>query len=378
MASRSDKLRILEICFSNGKGGLELYMANIGQYLAERGHQASYGAKADSFLYEKLSMREAQLFPLIPNRRYLDFGLANKIAAVIRENKIDIIHAHQSADLSTLILSRNKAGRGKLVFTQQMESSRTKKDLFHRWVYGNLDALIAITDRIKNQAEENTPLPPQKIHRLYYGIDLKRFRPDPRQRDSSRKKFGISSEEVAIGMVGRLEEGKGQHILLQAIGRLEAQLPRIKVLLIGSETVGQSGYENRLKQLAKELGIGQRVIFTGFQEDVPAVSAALDITVLATKKETFGLSLIETMAQEIAPIGTAAGGVPEIIDDDMNGLLVPSFDIDALANALQKLISDPALRKRFGDRARKTVQEKFNLEDHLAGLEKIFFGVINR
>ncbi|MEJ2633739.1 MAG: glycosyltransferase family 4 protein [Calditrichia bacterium] len=378
MASQSDKLRILEICFSNGKGGLELYMANIGQYLAERGHQVWYGAKADSFLYEKLSTREVSLFPMTPKRRYLDFKIANKIAATIRENKIDIIHAHQSADLSTLILSRNKAGRGKLVFTQQMESSRTKKDLFHRWVYGNLDALIAITDRIKNQAEKNTPLPPQKIHRLYYGIDLKRFKPDPRQRDSSRKKFGISSEEVAIGMVGRLEEGKGQHILLQGMGRLQEQLPRVKVLLIGSETVGQRGYESRLKRLAEELGIGQRVIFTGFQEDVPAVSAALDITVLATKKETFGLSLIETMAQEIAPIGTAAGGVPEIIEDDMNGLLVPSFDIDALANALQKLINDPALRKRLGVRARKTVQEKFNLENHLAGLEKIFFDVINR
>ncbi len=374
---RADKkLRVLEICFSGSRGGLEMYMANVSRWLHERGHDVVTVAPRGSYLEEKLAASELPFFAVAPGRRYLDFRCADQVAGIIAEHEIDIIHAHQSRDLSTLIVAKKKAGRGKIVFTQQMESARKKKDLFHRWVYGNLDGLIAITDRIRSQVRQNTTLPSNRLDRLYYGIDIDRFKPDARQYRLSRERFAIRENEIAVGIVGRLEEGKGQHILLKAFSGLREDLPPVKVMIIGSETAGQSGYENHLRQMVKDYGSEDRVIFTGFQEDVPSVSAALDVVVLATRKETFGLSLIECMAQEIAPLATNAGGVPEIIMNGENGLLVEPFNPLALQKALERLIGDAAYRKRLAASARRTVEEKFNLSQHLTGLEKIFSHVI--
>ncbi len=377
MSSEQKTLRILEVCFSQSGGGLELYMANISDQLRRVGHRVWSMAPPGSFLETRLRRQQLDYLPLQPRLGYLDVFTARRLAAWLRSKEVDILHAHQSRDLSTLILAKKLAGRGKVVFTQQMESSRKKKDPFHHWVYRNLNGLIAITERIKRQVEENTPLPPERAFRLYYGIDLERFRPNPPQRQRTRRQYGIAPDELVVGIVGRLEEGKGQHLLLQAVARLKELLPRLRVMIIGGETIGQSGYLDYLQRLSRELQLEKRVIFTGFQEDVPAVAAALDIVVLATKKETFGLSLIECMAQEIAPIGTDAGGVPEIIQDGENGLLVPPLNPDALAAALERLILDEALRRRLAQQARRTVEARFDLRCHLEGLEKIFYHVLN-
>ncbi len=365
-------LNILELCFSHSMGGLELYMVNLSRYLSERGHSVTAVAPADSYIARKIQQNHLPIKTINQKFRYLDFISALRLAKMIKQNQIQIIHVHQSRDLSTAILAKKLARRAKVVFTQQMESRRRKKDPFHRWVYENLDVLIAITRRIAIQAKQYTPIAPEKIHQLYYGIDLRKFFPSQILRESWREHYGIQANEVAIGMVGRLEPGKGQHIFLQAAARVHKKLPNLKFIIIGAETVGQSGYQDYLKALVRELRIKHKVIFTGFVENVHELNNMLDIVVLATKKETFGLSLIEAMAVGAVPIGTNAGGVPEIIEHNKNGLLIPPEDIDALAKAIFKLAGDAQKRQRFARAARRTVEKKFNLEKHIEGLEKIF------
>jgi glycosyltransferase involved in cell wall biosynthesis len=371
-------MRILEVCFSHSLGGLELYLIKISNYLMDRGHEVYIIAPPESEIQRRLTKYHLKSIPLRPRFRYLDLNIARKIGKFVREKNIDIIHAHQSSDLSTLVLSKKFAGRAALIFTQQMESSRKKKDFFHHWIYNNLDGLIVITERIKGQVSRNTHLPPDRLFHLYYGIDLKVFSPNFPQRERARKQFGIFPDDICIGIVGRLEEGKGQHILLYALDQLKEVLPKIKVMIIGTETVGKSGFFSDLKNLVKDLNLSEQVIFTGFQENVQSVSAALDVVVMASRKETFGLSLIECMAQEIVPIATDAGGVPEIVKHGENGILVAPFDIPALSDAIRMMVLDEPLRRKLAYAARQTVLEKFNLSDHLLGLEEIFRGCIKR
>jgi len=372
LSSTTRPLNILELCFSRSVGGLELYMANISRYLKERGHRVIAVASVGSYIADRIGQSGLILNEMDPKVRYLDVITALRLAAVIRKYQIEIIHVHQSADLSTAILAAKFARRGRTFFTQQMESRRRKKDPFHRWIYRNLDGLIAITQRIAIQARQYTPIADRKIHQLYYGIDLRKFFPSQILRESWREHYGIQSNEVAIGMVGRLEHGKGQHIFLRAAAKVQKKLPDLKFVIIGAETVGQTGYEAYLKSLVRELQIKHKVIFTGFVENVHELNNMLDVIVLATKKETFGLSLIEAMAVGAVPIGTNAGGVPEIIEHNKNGFLVPPEDADELAKAMFKLAGDPGKRERFARAARRTVEEKFNLEKHIEGLEKIF------
>lgn len=368
---------ILEICFSQSAGGLELYMANISKYLFERGHRVLAVVPPSSFLHQRLRNQEMNLLAMAPRWRYMDFLTALQLARIIKRNSIHLLHVHQSADLSTAILAKKIAGRSKVIFTQQMESARKKKDVFHRWVYGNLDVLIGITRRICIQVKNNTPLPPERIFQLYYGINLRRFFPSKILRETWRQHFGIAPDEVVIGMVGRLEKGKGQDIFLQAAAEVTKKLPNLRFVLIGGETVGQTGYLSFLKSLAENLGIASKVTFTGFVENVHELTNMLDVIVLASKKETFGLSLIEAMATGAVPIGSNAGGVPEIIEHNQNGLLVPPQDPGALAKAMFRLAGDPARRKRLAQAARETVVKKFNLEMHLENLETIFSTVLN-
>ncbi|GAB4334932.1 MAG: glycosyltransferase family 4 protein [Calditrichia bacterium] len=365
-------MNILEICFSRSGGGLELYMANIARYLMLRGHHILSVAPKDSFLHRQLNRRDVPFLPLSARFRYADVFTARKVAKIIRERKIDIVHAHQSADLSTLLLSVKIAGRGRVVFTQQMESSRKKTDIFHRWVYKNIAGVIGITERVRKQVVENTPIDPSRAYRLYYGIEVPEQAPTEEMRAEARKTWGIAADELVVGIVGRLEEGKGQHIVIKAFAALADKNPKAKLMIVGGETVGQTGYLQKLEQLAAELNLKDKIIFTGFRDDIPVITRCFDICVLATKKETFGLSLIESMATEVAPIGTNAGGVPEIIQDGHNGLLVPPHEPRALAQAMLLLAENDSLRKRMAQEARKTVLEKFNLDQHLQGLEQIF------
>ena len=220
-----NKLRILEVCFGYGKGGLEMYMVNILKYLNERGHFTIGVAPYDSYMEQKILKMNIPFYPSLPSRRYLDFKIAKQISDIIKKNNIDIIHAHKSTDLSTLILAKRGVKQVKLIFTQQMESNRKKKDIFHQWIYKHVDGIITITDQIKKQVVQNTSIDPQKVFRLYYGIDMAKYKPDNVQGQVIRKEYGISKNDIVIGIVGRLDKGKGQHVLLKSISLLKKLLP---------------------------------------------------------------------------------------------------------------------------------------------------------
>ncbi|HCJ67179.1 MAG TPA: glycosyl transferase, partial [Elusimicrobia bacterium] len=114
------------------------------------------------------------------------------------------------------------------------------------------------------------------------------------------------------------------------------------------------------------------VIFTGFRNDIPEMLSVIDIFVLASYCEAFGLVLVEAMAMKKTVIGTDAGGVPEIIEHNKSGLLVPPRDYKNLARAIRNLVSDWSLCRTLSQNARETVEKKFSLEKHLQGIEKIY------
>ena len=223
----------------------------------------------------------------------------------------------------------------------------------------------------------NTILKPEKVCILYYGVEIEPETCLQKKRNDARAALQIEEQEIVIGIVGRLEKSKGQHILIEALGRLKNRFPQIRLVIIGEETYGQSGYLEELRRRVDDNGLSTRTIFTGFKKNVTTLSASFGICVLASKKETFGQSLIETMALRIAPIGTNAGGVPEIIEHQKNGILVEPLNCGELTCALETLLMNPDYRERIAIHARRSVENKFLLENHLSGLEKIFKAILH-
>lgn len=152
-----------------------------------------------------------------------------------------------------------------------------------------------------------------------------------------------------VGIVGRLEEWKGQKIFLRAAALVATSHPDARFLVVGGALLGWEGdYPLRLQRLAKELGIDERVYFAGHQDDVYPWFDAMDVVVHASSAEPFGLVIVEAMALGKALVASDSGGPAEIVEQGTSGLLVGHGDHAAMAKAVADLLSDPARRARMG------------------------------
>lgn len=364
-------MTILEACFSPALGGLELYCLNTAHQLERRGHRVFIWLAEDSRMlrHPLVASMNVQIFPE-PFR--FDLFFCRKAAKFMQKNAVDVIHLHRSRDLASFSLIKWPPK----VLTLQIESRLPKKDPYHCFVYSRMDRLLTITERMKGFALKALPVNPYKVFALHYGIDALSFHANAPDRNASRQAWSLPDDAILIGLVGRLEESKGQDVLLRAFADIYRAFPQTYLLFSGEPPPEKQGYDLTLKALAEDLGIYDRVIFAGFQQDIASVYAALDVCVLASKEEAFGLVLLEAMALGVPIIATAAGGVPEIIMDGVNGLLMPPGDVRALSEALVHLIRGEDLRKNIGANGRRIVQDKFNLHDHLEALETHFSEVI--
>ncbi|MDQ2686756.1 MAG: glycosyltransferase family 4 protein [Armatimonadota bacterium] len=172
-----------------------------------------------------------------------------------------------------------------------------------------------------------------------------------------------------VALIGRIAAWKGQHVFLRAAALTLRDRPGVRFQIVGSAMFGEEEYERSLHDLAGELGLGDRIEFLGFRDDVPALLASTDVVVHAsTLGEPFGQVVIEGMAAGRPVVATNAGALPEIITDGETGLLVPPDDARAIASAIASLLDNPARAHAIGSAARERVRERFTVArtcDHI-------------
>ncbi len=172
-----------------------------------------------------------------------------------------------------------------------------------------------------------------------------------------------SQDAPIVGLVGRISPWKGQDIFLRAIQRIHADFPAVRFQVIGSPLFGEEVYASELRALCTELGLDGCVEFCGFVHDIPERMTRLSVVVHASViDEPFGQVVIEGMAAGKPVIATRGGGVSEIVEDGVSGMLVPKKDVTALAEAMHTLLSDPPLCERLGAGGRRRVQQRFRIE----------------
>ena len=152
--------------------------------------------------------------------------------------------------------------------------------------------------------------------------------------------------------------------------------PSAKFLIVGKTIIGDSHYGQELTDLVNKLGLNRHIIFTGFRTDMSNIMAALDILVSASWEEPFGRTIIESMAAGKPVIATNAGGVPDIIENGVNGILVPPRNPQRLADGVLKVLNDLELGKKLGDAGRKAVKQRFSLEKQMRKIEKLYEDVL--
>jgi len=346
---------ILELCLAHGLGGLELFVASCYKEFSSKTIckvVVAEGTKLDNYLEDtdKFHIKRNKFFPFIP---------AFALAKYIDDNDIDIIHFHWTKDIITAVLAKLiSKKKPKLVQSRHMQMTRFKDDFYHKWLYKHIDMIHAVTLQVKEQLERFIPLDIRpRIEMVYLGVEASSV--DEEKIFALKKQYKIKDEFI-VGIVGRIEEGKGQYKVIEAMSNLEDF--NVKALIIGSAM--DSIYLEELKQKVFHLGLEERIIFTGFTKEVHAHMRLFDVNILATENETFGLVVIEAMANKVPMIATAKGGPLEIIENGVDGLL---FDgsVNDLVKKIKMLYSDENLKKKIREKAYLKVQEKFEWKKQL-------------
>ena len=339
-------LKILEVVFSRSWGGLEMVACNYAKGLQNLGHDVLVVSYPDSPVANYCEDNGVPFSAIKPRLKYLDIFTARKVAKIMRNREIEILHAHISKDLSALALAKIFAGRGKLFFSLHMDTRYRKKDLFHRWIYRHIDMIVTVSKSSRNNVLENTPATYNQVTNIYNGVDTKFFRP-PKKASSLRSQMNIPDDAMVVGIVGRLDPLKNQELLIDAAPAVLEKFPNTFFLFVGTETKskGARGYKELLIQKIKNKRLSSYFKLVDFTKRISEMFSIFDVSILTTSKETFGLVLIEAMATGIPVIGTNAGGVPEIIDDSVNGLLFEPVNADTLGVCIVKLSNDKGCKR---------------------------------
>jgi glycosyltransferase involved in cell wall biosynthesis len=228
--------------------------------------------------------------------------------------------------------------------------------------------VVAISDAASRYLIERG-VNPSHVRRIYNGVHLVPLGSDARVR--ARRALGIAEGEIAVALVGRFVERKGQDALIRAMADAALANQPIRAFLIGCAEAPERAYERRLRALVAELGLTERIVFAGQRDDATSLLAGIDISVVPSRREAFGRVVVESLHAGAAVIVYRDGGLPEIVRDGRDGLVVSPDDVVALAAAIARLVSDDALRRRLGVSARTRAQD-FSHEHFVANITALY------
>ncbi|MFH1239384.1 MAG: glycosyltransferase [bacterium] len=344
------------------RGG-EQQLVYLVEGLRDRGHNNFVACQPNSILAEKLSSRGVTVITL-PMRGEWDIFAAVRLAKIIRRHNIQIIHLHTAHAHTLGSLAARMTPSCKVIVSRRVDfhiHSSVKYKL-------GIDRIIAVSEGIKSVLVKDG-VPAGKIAVIYDGVDLSKFN-NLRSADYLYREFALKKGTPVIGIVAALAPHKHHQNFLAAAKIVKGEFPAARFLI-----VGEGELKKELKELCRKLELYNEVIFCGFREDIPELISIFDIFVLSSYLEGMGSSLLEAMALAKPIVATNTGGIPEVVKHDLNGLLVPPRDSEALAKAIIDLLKDEEKRKEMGLEGRDMIRE-FSTAQMIEGTLKVYEEVI--
>jgi len=296
-----------------------------------------------------------------------DEAAIRELAAYLGRNEIDLVHAHMFRAEVIGIRAARAAGTPVVLATVHSSRVRSPEDVAAiAMLSQQIDRLIvpsrAIAQKIRREGRR-TPLAV-----IPNGVDLSRFAL-PAPPCTLRDEYSIPCEEALVGVVARLEPEKGHRFLIEAFPGVLERAPRTWLAIVGEGSLGE---ELRAQVAALGSPASDRIIFTGRRDDISALTADLDIAVLPSLREAQGISILEAMARRKPVVASAVGGIPEVLTDGVDGLLVLPRDSQALAEAIGRLAKSPSLRERMGEAGYRTVVERFSIDAMVRQVQEVY------
>jgi len=357
-------LAILHTNFHRGWGGQPAWILMLCIGLVRRGHRVTIAAPAGSILSARARQAGIETFeePRFLKSKHLvsAFRDAMGVSRFLRSRDFDLINAYGSQDLWVSVLARAMSRAALPVVYSRLNSKVVADHLFNRLLYKRvIDHLIVAGAPVLDRYEayfRRGDLTRGRVSVVHSSYWEEQFHPGV-DGSAVRREVGADNgaDSFLVGVVGRLVRDKGGIYFLQAAARLSTEFPRVRFLFAGRGTE-----EANLRAAARELGIADRVAFLGFREDVPQITAALDLSVLPSVDcDASPAVLKEAMAVGRPVVATSIGGAAEIVRNGETGLLVPPGDPAALARAIREILLRPDRGRAMGIRGRERVRAEF-------------------
>jgi len=315
-------------------------------------------------LYEILEDTDVPVLSLNRTSRTSLWRWAPFVAA-LRRRRIDLLHAHMFGSNVWGTLVGRLAGVPIVIAHEHgspVEANGIRRILDRELIARGADVLVAVSETDRRRIVELEGVPSGKVRFIPNGIP-----PLTAARSDLRAELGISDSAPVIGALTVLRPEKGLDLLVDAAARLTAEFPELRVLVAGA---GQE--EQTLRRLIAERGLDRTVLLLGFRPVVADVLAAIDVAIHASDREGSPLAVLESMAAGKAIVATRVGGVPALVRDEEQALLVPPRDPAALASAVARLLRDEGLRERLGNDARRRQQQRFDIRATVTALEDLY------
>lgn len=356
----SGRIAVLELLSTSTPGGGPKQVYDLVRELPKSEFELVVGAPRDGIFFERFQALGLRVVEFPPSR----LGLRHLLLAIrlIRQFDIAVVHTHGKGPGLYGRLAAWWTGAPAVHTFHGIHY--TNYSPIGRWLYLALERQLSRLSRTiinvsTSQAAEGLGLRLFKAEQnavVVNGIALEEISRAMSESPVCRDDLALTAADVMLGCISRFDTIKRLDVLLAAVQRLAGRLPRVTLLLVGAGTE-----EDRIRRLTFEMGLQDRVIFTGFLENPARVYPALDLYVTASQKEGLPLSLVEAMCAGLAVVATDVPGHRDVVIHGKTGLLVPPNDSAALADAILSLISDPVRRRAMGEAGRRRALEEFGI-----------------
>lgn len=292
-------------------------------------------------------------------------GAIFKLKRFIKQKNIDLIHTDAPRQTFYAGIAARLTGKP-LIWHVRVSTPEKKR--YDKFLSNVASKVIAVSKAVRKRLAGVAPRS-DKIVVIYNGVDLKEFSHQLLDK-KFKEEFEIEDDWILVGTVGQLIPSKGQGVFLKAAAQVSKVFPNVKFIIVGD---GNENYRKKLENLGEETGIAEKVIFTGFRENIPQIMSSFDIVVLPSyHSEGFSRVVLEGMASCKPVIATRVGGNPEAVEDGITGIIVPPEDPNRLAAAILELVKDENKRGQMGVAGRRRAEKLFSIEKNIEQIEKLY------
>jgi L-malate glycosyltransferase len=358
-------IRVLQVSSARAFGGGERHLADLARGLHQRGHEVLAAIREGSPLRERLDFLPERNVHALPLRNALDLGSALKLSHIARERRVDIIHAHVARDYAPAAFAARLAPAARLVITRHVLFPLSRA---HRLALANVSRVIAVSEPVARALRSQKIFGEEKIRVVENSVDPARF-----ERARAEAERDTPDRPFRVGIVGELSEVKGQLEFVRAAALVAEEFgDRVEFIVVGEDNSRGGEYRARVERLIDELSLRDRVRLLGRGVEAPSVIVKLDVLVSASRSEAFGMAMAEALVCGVPVVATATEGARSLIEDGVNGLLVPVGDVRALAAAITSLLVDEGRRLALGAHARHSARERFSPERMVEATGRVY------